>query len=122
MLERTPVVRNQVASVEPVKQVEGIVGAEVSTSESRLPPRGMAYGQKCYIELAISAMNVFTDQSVRVCRERRVTSEEARFVASIDQIHVGGTSPAIYRVTTAYVASRASVYDDVSDRNLTVSR
>jgi len=74
LVERAPVVRDQIASAEPLEEHEGIVARQVASAKARSPPGGVANRQQRNIDPAANG------QLVRAGVKSRVAGEEhARF-------------------------------------------
>ena len=122
MIERTPVVRHEVARTQLVEQPKRIVGTQVSPTKARFPPWGIPYRKQGEVEITSTFVNHLADHSIGIRHQPGVASEETRLVAGVEQIHVRRASPSVYRITAAFVLCRRCVNGHVSDHNLPVGR
>ena len=84
VIERAPVVRNEVSGLQPLEQCEGIVAGQMSFPESRLPPWRMPYRQQRQIEVSSLVEELLFHHVCRIALQSRVASEKARDFISIE--------------------------------------
>jgi hypothetical protein len=59
------------------------------------PPRRVTDWEEGNVELAIAAMDDFTDYPMRLRSESCVAGKEARLIAGVYEVHVRSTPPSI---------------------------
>ena len=120
MLERAPMIRDQVTRFEPVEQLERIIGTQMTASKPGFPPRCVTDGEKRDVEAALIPVNDVGNDTMRIRRQGSIAGKEARFIAGVEQIHVGRTAPPIKGVATTLVACACGMNDDITNSNLAI--
>ena len=83
VVERTPVVWDEVFRLEPLEQRERIAARQVTFAEPRLPPRCVADRQKSQIQRSTLLEKVPFYEMGRIRHERSVAGKEAGYLISI---------------------------------------
>lgn len=103
MIERAPVIGNEVLRSKALEQSERVSTRQMSLTEPGLPPRSMSDWQKRQIEMPPLLEQLSLHQVRRVRHQRRISGEKARNLISIQQIHIRGAAPPIYTIAVALV-------------------
>src|SRR6476620_7836134 len=83
VVERTPVVRDEVFRLESLEQRERIAARQVPLAKSGLPPRRVADGQQGQIQRSSPLEKVPFHEMSRIRHQRSITGKEARGLVSI---------------------------------------
>ena len=62
VVERSPVVRDEVTGLESFEENQSITAGQMPFPKTRLPPRRMADGEQCYVQITPSSNQVVIDQ------------------------------------------------------------
>src|SRR2546423_1523302 len=95
VIERTPVIGNEVLRLEALEQSERVIARQMSFAETGLPPRSMADWQECQIEIPPSGHQLPLHHIRGIGHQRRISRKETRHFISIEQIHIRGAAPSV---------------------------
>src|SRR5438105_6772172 len=93
VVERSPMIRNQVLRAEAVEKAERVAACKVAFSKSELPPRSVTDWQQRDIKAPPFVAKVFVDQVGGLLVECRITGEENGGVPAFNQVHVACVPP-----------------------------
>src|SRR3982074_851676 len=102
VIERSPVIRNEIFGLQQLEQGESIGAGEVPFSKSRFPPGGVSYGQQGNIEASTIDCQMILYKPCGIGRERRVTGKKTGRLISIYQIHICCTPPSVDPVSVSF--------------------
>jgi hypothetical protein len=123
VMECPPVIRNENSPAQPLEQHQRVVVGEVPTAKSRaLPPRRISNGQERDVERPAAWHELAMHELVRIGHQRGISREEARLIASVEEVHVRGAAPTVEAITIPAMCRQRRVNVDVSDTSRTARR
>ena len=103
VIERPPVIRDEVLRLKQLEQGESVGAGEVSLSKSGLPPGRVPDRKQGDIEISAMDGQMILDETCGIGGERCVASKKTRRFISIYQIHIGRAAPPIDSVAISLV-------------------
>ncbi len=83
MVERSPVIWDEIPCVQPVKQCQRITTREMAPSKSRLPPWRVTDRQQGDVQPSIGESQVLFNQIRTIWRKRSIPGKETRQIFSL---------------------------------------
>src|SRR5687768_12479827 len=103
VVERAPVIGNEVPRIESVEQSERISTGEVTFPEPWLPPRSVTYGKQGQVETSLPLSEMFFHHRPTGVGQCRVAGKETGCRIGIKKVHICRPAPPVHTVAMTFV-------------------